>query len=128
MGKELKRGSKAWKCVDDDSGIVVIATHAEDSAGKAELAFRLADEAFEKHKYVAIFLAGDAVELARKENKNSAIAGLVKKLIEKDAELLACSFDLEKAGIKEEELLEHIRPADFEELIEISKRKTIVAI
>lgn len=128
MDSKPKPGSKAWKCVDDDSGIVVIAAHGEEDIGKAELALRTADEAFEKHKYVGVFLTGSAVGLARKGNKNKAINELVKRLIEKDAELMAGSVYLEKHGIKEEKLIEQIIPASLEEVLEISKRKTIIAI
>jgi len=128
MSAKPKPGSKAWKCVDDDSGIVIIAAHGEESLEKAELALRIADEAFEKHKYVGIFLADSAVELVKKGNKNKAINGLIKRLIEKDAELMASSFYLEKHGIKGEELMEQIIPASFEEVFEISKRKKIIAI
>lgn len=128
MSAKPKAGSKAWKCVDDDSGIVIIAACGEESMEKAELALRIADEAFEKHKYVGIFLAGNAVELAKKGNKNKTTNELIKRLIEKDAELMADSCYLKKRDINEDELIEHAIPASFEEVIEISKRKKIIAV
>ncbi len=112
--------------------LLIITTHGPDNPELATLPFIVANGAKVLDMEVVIFLQGPAVFLAKKgimENIKCckwSLDALVKEFVEAGGKILACSPCLQEREIKEEDLVDFVRPAGAVELLDIASESIVL--
>ncbi len=117
---------------DEKRSILIITTHGPDNPELATLPFIVANGATVLDAEVTVVLQGPAVFLAKKGMIENIVCckwtlkELVEKFVSSGGKILACSPCLQERNIKEEDLLEFIRPVGAVEVVDLALKSVVL--